>query len=219
MIGATRRRLLGGAGAALAASVAAGGCRAGQAGARPADPAEARAMDVLKEMERRRGIGVSREDGELLRRSVEGVKARRAVEIGTYRGYSGVWTALGLRATGGHLTTYDIDRSLAEEARRNFQAAGVEDLITIVIGDAHKELPKQADGIDFAFIDADKEGYLDYLRTLLPKMTVGGLILAHNVHYPTPDPKFMAAIRDDPRLETRFANMDGAGMSISRKLR
>ena len=66
MIGATRRRLLGGAGAALAAAVAAGGCRAGQAGAGPADPAEARAMDVLRQMERRRGIGVSREDGELL---------------------------------------------------------------------------------------------------------------------------------------------------------
>jgi predicted O-methyltransferase YrrM len=218
MIAPGRRVVLGAMGAAFA-SVVAGGCRAGQAGPRPADASEARAMDVLRQMERRPGIGVSREDGELLRRSAEEVKARRAVELGTYRGYSGVWTALGLRATGGHLTTYDIDRSMAEEARRNFQAAGVEDLITIVVGDAHKELPKQPDGIDFAFIDADKDGYLDYLRTLLPKMTVGGLILAHNVRYPSPDPKFMAAIRNDPRLETRFANMDGAGMSISKKLR
>lgn len=210
--------MLGAIGAAFA-SIAAGGCRAGQAGPRAADPAEARAMDVLRQMERRPGIGVSREDGELLRSSVEAVKAKRAVELGTYRGYSGIWTALGLRATGGHLTTYDIDPSMAVEARRNFEAAGVSDLITTVVGDAHKELPKQAEGIDLAFIDADKDGYLDYLQTLLPRMTVGGLILAHNVRSPSPDPKFMAAIRTDPRLETRFANMDGAGMSISKKLR
>jgi len=205
---------------ALAAAVWGGGCSARPApDAAAATPAEGRAMDVLREMERRPGIGVSRADGELLRRLVEENKVQHAVEIGTYRGYSGIWTALGLQTTGGRLTTFDIDRRVAEEARAAFERAGVSGQITQVIGDAHAEIAQLPDGIDFAFIDADKEGYLDYLQKLLPKMKVGGLILAHNVRYPEPDAAFMRAIRTDPRLQTTFANMNGAGMSVSRKLR
>ena len=201
----------------LALSLIVWGAAAG-CGAAPARPAQfsGDVMDVLRDMERRRGIGVSRADGEVLRRLVEENKVQHAVEIGTYRGYSGVWTALGLQATGGKLTTFELDPAMAEEARGNFVRAGVDGRISQVIGDAHKEVLKLPNDVDFVFIDADKEGYLDYLQKLLPKMKPGGLILAHNVRYPEPDPAFMRAIRTDPRLETTFANMDGAGISVSR---
>lgn len=180
-------------------------------------PDEARVRTVMTELEPKRGMAVSRADGEVLKRLAEQVGARRAVELGTFRGYSGLWLALALRKTGGKLVTYDIDPQTAEIARANFARAGVQDIVTQVVGDAHVELAKLEGPIDFAFIDADKEGYLDYLQKLIPKMRKGGLIVAHNVRYPPPDPRFMAAIRSHPRLEPpQFLNMDGAGLSVSK---
>ena len=184
--------------------------------AQATDPTEARVRAVMAEIEPRRGMSVSPADGALLKRLVEQTRAKHVVELGTFRGYSGLWMSLGLRSTGGRLTTYDIDPQMAEVARRNFARAGVSDLVTQVLGDAHAELPKLPGPIDLAFIDADKDGYLDYLKTLVPKMRRGGLIVAHNVVRPPPDPAFMQAIRTDPRLETTFHLMDGAGISISK---
>src|SRR5688500_4743610 len=84
-------------------------------------PAEARVRAVMAEIEPRRGMSVSPADGALLKQLTEQVKARRVVELGTFRGYSGLWFALGLRQTGGKLITYDIDPQTAEVARRNFE--------------------------------------------------------------------------------------------------
>jgi caffeoyl-CoA O-methyltransferase len=196
----------------LVAAVAAAEPAAAQAVA----PSEARVRAVMAEIEPRRGMSVSPGDGALLKRLTEQVKARRVVELGTFRGYSGLWFALALRNTGGRLITYDIDPATAEVARRNFERAGVSDLVTQIVGDAHLELARLDGPIDLAFIDADKDGYLDYLTQLVPKMRRGGLIVAHNVVRPPPDPAFMRAITTDPRLETTFALMDGAGISISK---
>jgi len=177
---------------------------------------EPKVAAVMAEIEPRRGMSVSPADGALLKKLVEDTNAQHAVEIGTFRGYSGLWVASGLRKTGGRLTTYDIDPDTAKVAGKNFARAGVGDLITQVVGDAHQEIKTLPGPIDFAFIDADKEGYLDYLEKLIPRMRQGGLIVAHNVVYPPPDPRFMAAIRHHPKLTTTFANMDGAGISISK---
>lgn len=203
---------------ALAALVAAGALQrdGSNVRAQAVAPAEARVRAVMAELEPQRGMAVSPADGALLKRLVEQTDAKRVVELGTFRGYSGLWLALGLRRTGGKLITYDIDPRTAEVARRNFERAGVADLVTQVVGDAHQEIARLEGPIDLAFIDADKDGYLDYLQKLLPRMRKGGLIVAHNVVRPPPDPAFMRAIRTDPRLETTFANMDGAGISISR---
>lgn len=200
----------------LALSLLAVAAAGGGAQAQAVSPAEAKVRTVIAEIEPRRGMSVSPADGALLRRLVEQTGAKRVVELGTFRGYSGLWMALGLRRTGGRLITYDIDPQVAEVARRNFERAGVSDLITQVVGDAHVEIEKLEGPIDLAFIDADKDGYLDYLRKLIPKMRKGGLIVAHNVVRPPPDPAFMQAIRTDRGLETSFANMDGAGISISK---
>jgi caffeoyl-CoA O-methyltransferase len=192
------------------------------AGSACGQPQAAQAVDdtrvaaVMAELERNRGMGVPRPDGEALKRLVEETGAKRVVEIGTFRGYSGLWLASGLRKTGGTLTTFEIDPQTAEVARRNFARAGVQDRITIVIGDAHQEATKLKGPIDLVFIDADKEGYLDYLQKLLPLVRKGGVIVAHNVRYPTPDPRFLEAIETDPRLSTSYLNMDGPGMSVSR---
>lgn len=200
----------------LIAIAALAACSPGASAMQARDGIDPKVAAVMAEIEPRRGMSVSPADGRLLKRLVEETEAKRVVEIGTFRGYSGLWLASGLRKTGGTLTTYDIDPAIAETARKNFARAGVDDIITQVVGDAHEEIQKLKGPLDLAFIDADKPGYLDYLQKLIPRMKKGGLIVAHNVVNPPPDPRFMAAIRTDPRLETTFANMDGAGISISK---
>lgn len=186
----------------------------------PKDDAERKILDVLQAAQKgERHYNVSTADGKLLRQLTEAVGAQRVVELGTSTGESGLWFALALRKTGGKLYTHDIDPGRIAVARENFKNAGVDDLITIVEGDAHQTAPKNTDPIDILFIDAEKEGYDAYLRELLPLVRPGGLILAHNMRRPTPNPDYIKAITTNPDLDTSFVLMDGAGIGITLKKR
>ncbi len=216
-----------GLGVGLAAGVAvviavAAGAQPQEGPPLPKSDAEREILAVLDDLDRNQRAGnmnVPVEDGRLLRVLVESVNAKRVVELGTSNGYSGLWLALALRATGGKLTTYEIDRRRAALARDNFRRAGLEHLVTLVEGDAHVEVSKLNEPIDLLFIDADKEGYLDYLNKLLPLVRPGGLIVAHNMRSPAPDPRYIKAITTDPDLETVFLNMHAAGVGVTLKKR
>jgi caffeoyl-CoA O-methyltransferase len=164
-------------------------------------------------------MNVPMEDGRLLRLLAEMSNAKHVVEIGTSNGYSGLWLLLGLRTTGGKLTTYEIDSYRASLARENFKRAGVDSIVTIVEGDAHEEVPKLKEQIDILFLDADKEGYIDYLNKLLPLVRPGGLVVAHNMNVGQADPRYVKAITTDPDLETIFLHMDAAGVGVTMKKR
>jgi predicted O-methyltransferase YrrM len=186
----------------------------------PKSDAERRILAVLDDLDRNQRWGnmnVPVQDGRLLRVLAEAVNAKHVVEIGTSNGYSGLWLCLALRATGGKLTTYEIDRRRAALARDNFKRAGVDQLVTLVEGDAHVEAPKRSEPIDLLFIDADKEGYLDYLNKLLPLVRPGGLVVAHNMRSPAPDPRYVKAITTNPDLETLFLNMHAEGVGVTLK--
>ncbi len=188
----------------------------------PRTVAEKKILSVLDDMyrnQRRRMMNVPPEDGRLLRLLTESAGAKHVVEIGTSNGYSGIWLCLALRTTGGKLTTYEIDQRRAALARANFKRAGVDGLVTLVVGDAHKEVPKLRQPIDLIFLDADKSGYIDYLKKLLPRLRPGGLILAHNMNRRQADPNYVKAITTDPRLETLFLHMQGTGISVTLKKR
>jgi len=184
--------------------------------------AERRILDVLADLDRnqRRGnMNVSEDDGRLLRLLAESANAQHVVEIGTSNGYSGLWFCVALRATGGHLTTYEIDARRAALARENFKRAGVEDRVTLIEGDAHTAVTQLDQPIDILFLDADKDGYVDYLNKLLPRLRPGGLIVAHNMRRPSPDPRYIEAVTANPALETRFLLMDGSGVGVTLKKR
>lgn len=183
---------------------------------------EKRVLSVLDDMDRTQRSGsmsVPVLDGRLLRLLAESIGARRVVEIGTSIGYSGLWFCLALERTGGHLTTYDIDEGRAAKARANFKRAGLEHRVTLVLGDAHVEVTKLKEPIDLLFLDADKEGYLDYLEKLLPLVRPGGLIVAHNMNTRQADPKFVEAITTNPDLDTLFLNKELGGVGVSLKKR
>jgi predicted O-methyltransferase YrrM len=184
------------------------------------DDAEKRILATLEQMrEGPRYANVSPSDGRLLRMLAEAVGAKRVVEIGTSTGDSGVWFALALRKTGGKLFTHEINAERAAIARENFKKAGVDDLITVIEGDAHETVKQHKEPIDILFLDADKEGYLDYLDKLLPLIRPGGLLIAHNMRYPRPDPRYIEAITKNPDLDTSFLLMEGAGVGVTLKKR
>jgi predicted O-methyltransferase YrrM len=154
-------------------------------------------------------------DGRMLRILTEAANAQHVVEIGTSTGYSGLWICLALSATGGRLTTFEYDAGRAKMARGHFEKAGVTGMVEIVEGDAHATVKQLKGPIDVVFIDADKEGYLDYLNQLLPLVRPGGLILAHNIEM-SGTASYNRAVTTNPDLETTYY-LQGNGLSISLK--
>jgi predicted O-methyltransferase YrrM len=189
----------------------------------PRDEAEKRIIAVMEDMyvKQARGMGnVLPEDGRLLRLLTETLGARHVVELGTANGYSALWFCLALRSTGGKLTTHEIDPQRSALAQENFRRAGVEDLVTLVEGDAHQTIQKLAGPIDVLLLDAEKEGLTDYLTKLLPRVRVGGLILAHDssgqahlMH------DYFQALASNPDLETVFVDASRWGLCLTRKMR
>jgi len=179
--------------------------------------AEARILATLEDMRKTGKIqfGVPESDGRRLRVLAEAIGARNVVEIGTSTGYSGLWLCLGTLPTDGRVTTFEIDPKRAATAREVFRSAGVDNRITVVLGDAHKTLGTVKGPIDLVFIDADKEGYGDYLNQLLPLLRPGGLILAHNVERA---PEFIQRVAADPQLDTVLLTQ-GSGLSATLKKR
>ena len=155
------------------------------------------------------------QDGRFFRIMTESMNAKNVVEIGTSTGYSGIWFGMALQKTGGKLTTFEIDAQRAATARANFKRADMADIITLVEGDAHEEVKKLKDKIDILFLDADKEGYIDYLDKLLPSVRPGGLVIAHNITPGMADPRYMEAITTNPNLETIVRS----GVSLTLKKR
>ena len=183
----------------------------------PKTEAEKRIVEVLNDLDksRRQMQNVPVADGKLLRVLAEMSGAQHVIEIGTSNGYSGIWICLGLLNTGGKLTTFDIDPARVALAKENFKKAGVDQMITIILGDAHKEVTELKDPIDMVFIDADKPGYPDYLNKLLPLIRPGGLILAHNMEMFGADSEYVKAITSNPDLETIF--ISGMGVTLKKR--
>ncbi len=145
----------------------------------PADLQAARDK-LLSDMEANQGIGVPRVDGDFLYLMVHAANAKNVLEVGTYRGYSGVRMGLGLEQTGGRLTTIDIDPDRVREAKGNFERAGLADRITALEGDAHKVVKTVEGPFDLVFLDAEKGNEVDYFNSIFPKLRLGGFILLHN---------------------------------------
>lgn len=148
------------------------------------------------------GMNIGQDQGRFLKMLVGLVGAHTVVEIGTFTGMSAMWLAQGL-VPGGRLICFDISDEYLPTAREAWEQAGVTDRIEIRIGpaaDGLAALPNERH-IDMAFIDADKPGYLTYLELLLPRLSVGGVIVVDNVLWsgnvidPTDESESTAALR------------------------
>ncbi len=128
-------------------------------------------------------INVSATEGRLLQVLVEISGARRILEVGTLGGYSAIHFARALPPDGA-LISLELDERHAEVARRNVGRAGLSERVEIRVGDARESLRGLVEGgegpFDLIFIDADKEGYPEYLDWALRLARPGSLILGDN---------------------------------------
>jgi caffeoyl-CoA O-methyltransferase len=125
---------------------------------------------------------VAPEQGALITLLVRAIGARRALELGTFTGYSAICIARGL-PDDGELVSCDVNEEWAGIARRYFEQAGLTERIDLRLGpalDTLRAMPATKP-FDFAFIDADKVGYLDYYEETLRLLRPGGLAMIDNV--------------------------------------
>ena len=126
------------------------------------------------------GMMVGHLEGGFLQMLVAGTGARRVLEIGMFTGYSALSMAAGL-PPGGHIITCDVDPEAEAIARRHIEASPYADRIEIRMGPALDTVRAMPGGepFDFAFIDADKVGYLDYYEETLRLLRPGGLAMTN----------------------------------------
>jgi caffeoyl-CoA O-methyltransferase len=171
----------------------------------PPDDVLARLQARTRELGRAAGMQIGADQGALLTLLTRLVGARRAVEVGTFTGYSSICIARGL-APGGTLLCCDVSETYTAIARQAWAEARLDDVIELRIAPAIETLRAlpAGDVIDLVFIDADKGGYGAYFDELVPQVRPNGLLLADNTLWSgrVVDP----AATDDDTLAIRAFN-------------
>ena len=108
------------------------------------------------------------------------LKPSRIVEIGTFTGYSAICLARGLKEDG-KLFTIEVNDELNPVSSGFFKKAGLEQKIERLNGDAREIIPTLPGTFDLAFIDGEKEEYIEYYEVVKHKLAPGGIIIADNV--------------------------------------
>jgi caffeoyl-CoA O-methyltransferase len=189
------------------------------------------ARETQEKLGRRAGMQIAPEQGTFMTLLARTIGARRAIEVGTFTGYSAICIARGL-GSDGSLICCDVSEEWTAIARRYWEKAGVAERITLKIApalDTLRALPSDAT-FDFGFIDADKTNYRHYYEEVLRRTRAGGLILVDNVLWngavldekdQTDDTKAIRAFNDfavtDKRVELVMLPISD-GLTIARKL-
>ncbi len=160
---------------------------------------------------------------------LKSINAKKILEIGMSVGYSGLWFADAVMSntqSDGQIITIDRERFKIDNAKKNFEEAGVSSLIKIRDGEARKVLHdiKEEFGknyFDFIFIDADKESYIEYFDLCLPLVRKGGIIGADNILRPERFNEMMvdylSHVRSNPNVQSVTIPIDN-GEEITIKL-
>ena len=138
------------------------------------------------------------------------------LEIGTSAGYSTLWLALACREVGRKLVTFEVFEEKACLAKETFKAAGIEEIVKLITGDAREYLHNYKD-ISFCFLDADKEVYHDCYEKIVPNLVKGGLLVADNAisHKEVLNPVLERALTDE-RVDALVVPI-GSGVLVCRK--
>ncbi len=157
------------------------------------------------------------ETGKFLALLAAAVPEGAMIEIGTSAGYSTLWLSLAARALGRKILTFEVLPEKVKLAKETFQAAGVEDTIELIAGDAREYL-ENYDHYAFVFLDAEKEVYGDCYEAVVPRLVRGGLLVADNAinHRETLAPMLERALRDE-RVDALIVPI-GKGELVCRKV-
>jgi len=163
-------------------------------------------------------LAVSEEDGRFLRVLVAARSAKSVLEIGAASGYSGIWLGLGARESGGRVVAVEYDVQRAKEAASNIRLAGLDGVVEVVQGDGFAVIPRLPGTFDFVFLDAWKPDYKKFFDLVFPRLTPGGVFVAHNVVNKKDEMEpFLGTILNHPSLFTTIVSPSHEGMSVSYK--
>jgi predicted O-methyltransferase YrrM len=155
------------------------------------------------------------DSAQLLALLVRAVGARALLELGTSNGYSTVWLADAVRATGGKLTSVDTDPKRSAEASTNLTRAGLQTYAELRVQDAVEALRESTDHQwDMIFLDAERPAYVTYWADLQRTLGPGGLLAVDNVisHADQVD-AFRSLVRETPSVFEALAPT-GAGLLL-----
>jgi predicted O-methyltransferase YrrM len=178
------------------------------------------------------GMQISPDQGQFMALLVKLMGAKRTIEVGTFTGYSALTVALALPGDG-RVLACDISDEYTRIGKPFWKQAGVEHKIELILAPAVETLDArlkagEAGAFDFAFIDADKEGYDAYYERCLKLVRAGGLIALDNtlwsgaVARPAKDADttalqaLNAKLRDDTRIDLAMLTI-GDGLTLARK--
>ena len=196
-------------------------------------PPDAIQQELIEETRKLGGISlmqIAPEQGAFMTLFARAIGAKRAIEVGTFTGYSSLCIARGL-PEGGRLIACDVSADWTATARRYWEKAGVAEKIDLRIGPATETLAAlPSDPVfDLAFIDADKPNYLAYYELILARLRPGGVILVDNVLWmgqvlnpALTDPNTLAirafndAVASDARVDAAMLAV-GDGLTLLRK--
>ena len=187
-------------------------------------------------------LAITLDKGMFFNITLKAMRAKRILEIGTSAGYSTLWFAEALMQISEMsntrqektIITIEMDHSKIERANKNFDEAGVKDLIELKEGQADdilSEISKNYDNenylkdgnrlFDFVFFDADKENLRYYFDLVLPMLRVGGIIATDNMLYPEEYRPMMIDytnyIKNKPNIESVMVPI-GNGEELTIKL-
>jgi predicted O-methyltransferase YrrM len=174
--------------------------------------------------------------GQLLRMIAQISGAKRILELGTFTGFSAICLASGLPEDG-HLDTLELNDELEDLILEGFERAGMEERISLLIGDCKETLKRLRQEVadasklyDIVYMDANKREYCEYYDLVFDMVRPGGLILADNVIWdgkvcqdPLPQDKqtlsivkFNDIVSADPRVESVILPLRD-GINVIRK--
>jgi predicted O-methyltransferase YrrM len=176
---------------------------------------------VLREIEKKANREflpiMGREKGQVLAEAVRKSKPKRVLEVGTLIGYSAIVIGKELDDNA-KVITMEIHADEAEAAEKNIQKAAIPLKIEVIKGDAIQVIPELEGSFDFAFIDAEKTQYLDYLRLAEDKLRNGAVIVADNVGiFASQMKNYLDYVRTSRKYCSKYVPVGADGFEISVK--
>jgi len=156
--------------------------------------------------------------GKLLAEEIQKSKPKHVLEVGTLVGYSAILIGKNLDFDA-DIVTIEIHKDEAEEAGKNVLKANISAKVKIIIGDAKEIIPTLDSLFDFAFIDAEKNEYLEYLKLAEGKICRGSVVFADNAGiFADQMQDYLNYVRNSGRYKSRYIQVGDDGVEISVKL-
>jgi predicted O-methyltransferase YrrM len=161
---------------------------------------------------------VGPEKGQVLAEEIRKAKPKRVLEVGTLIGYSAILMGKELDKNA-QMITIEIHAEEAKTAKENIRKAKIPPKVEVITGDAIQVIPKLQSDFDFAFIDAEKTEYFDYLRLVEDKLRKGTVIVADNAGiFAKQMQNYLVHVRTSGKYSSKYVQVGVDGLEISVKL-